>query len=211
MRKLTYKEVKEYIEGSEGNGCKLLSKEYINGKTKLEIQCKCGEIFEVIFENFKGGNKKQCNKCGKKLKSKKNKGRIRSEQHKKHLSEAKKGKCTKENNPMFGKHHTKEAKKKMREAKKEYIPWNKGIKLPQFSGENSPRWDSSITDEERKNRRNIERYADWRKSVYERDNYTCQCCGDNKGGNLNAHHLDSYNLDKDHRTDTNNGITLCDK
>ena len=34
------------------------------------------------------------------------------------------------------------------------------------------------------------RYINWRNEVYKRDNYTCQECGDNRGGNLEAHHRD---------------------
>lgn len=45
--------------------------------------------------------------------------------------------------------------------------------------------------------------------MYKRDNYVCICCGYDKGGNLNAHHLNGYNWDKEHRTDLNNGVTLC--
>lgn len=30
--------------------------------------------------------------------------------------------------------------------------------------------------------------SSWRIAVFEKDNYACQKCGDNKGGNLNAHH-----------------------
>ena len=65
------------------------------------------------------------------------------------------------------------------------------------------------SDEEREKGRNIEGIQEWRKGVYKRDNYTCQKCGDNKGGNLVAHHLDGYHWDKEHRTDINNGATLC--
>jgi len=36
--------------------------------------------------------------------------------------------------------------------------------------------------------RGSEIYKVWRNLVFNRDNYTCQECGDNKGGNLNAHH-----------------------
>jgi len=54
-------------------------------------------------------------------------------------------------------------------------------------------------------------YSEWRLKVYQRDNYTCQCCGDDSGGNLNAHHLDGYNWCKEKRINVNNGITLCDK
>jgi 5-methylcytosine-specific restriction endonuclease McrA len=57
--------------------------------------------------------------------------------------------------------------------------------------------------------RKFKEYEYWRLAVYERDNYTCQCCGDSKGGNLNAHHLDSHDWAKDKRLDLDNAITLC--
>lgn len=78
------------------------------------------------------------------------------------------------------------------------------------SGENSYLYNPNLTDEEREKSRNLPEIATWRKEVYERDNYTCQCCGDNKGGNLVAHHKNGYNWDKEHRTDVNNGVTLCE-
>lgn len=82
-----------------------------------------------------------------------------------------------------------------------------------FIGENNPRYNPNLTNEEREKGRNIlgASYTEWRTSVFARDNYTCQCCGNNKSGNLNAHHLNGYNWDKEHRTDVNNGITLCKK
>lgn len=48
----------------------------------------------------------------------------------------------------------------------------------------------------------------WRGQVFKRDDYTCQCCG-KKGGQLNAHHLESFHANPDLRTDLDNGITLC--
>lgn len=51
-------------------------------------------------------------------------------------------------------------------------------------------------------------YKDWRTSVYERDNYTCQCCG-KRGGKLNAHHINQFADYPEIRYDVNNGITLC--
>ena len=62
---------------------------------------------------------------------------------------------------------------------------------------------------ERKLRVSNWRYAQWRTDVFERDEYTCQCCGDKKGKNLNAHHLFSYSDNKEVRLDADNGITLC--
>ena len=57
--KLTYEEVKEYIEKFE---YKLLSTEYKNSKTKLKMQCPKGHIFEMRFNSFKNGTR--CPKCG---------------------------------------------------------------------------------------------------------------------------------------------------
>lgn len=80
-----------------------------------------------------------------------------------------------------------------------------------YSGANSPFYDKDRTEEERIKNRNIEGYKEWIIQVYEKDNYTCQCCGDNKGHNLNAHHILNYSEYKELRTDIKNGITLCDK
>ena len=74
-------------------------------------------------------------------------------------------------------------------------------------GENHYNWNPNLTDEDRQDRRLIEGYNDCRKQVFERDNYTCQITGI-KGGKLVMHHLNSYNSDKEHRTDVNNCITL---
>ncbi|MGE5438027.1 MAG: hypothetical protein ACM3O3_12510 [Syntrophothermus sp.] len=63
-KKLTYEEVKQYIEVESGSGCLLLSNEYVNSITKLKFQCKCGEIFQTNLNTFKSINKRQCNKCG---------------------------------------------------------------------------------------------------------------------------------------------------
>jgi len=58
MNKLTYKYVKEYIETE---GYKLLSDEYKNNKTKLELQCPEGHKFKMNWDCFKRGQR--CSKC----------------------------------------------------------------------------------------------------------------------------------------------------
>jgi len=80
-----------------------------------------------------------------------------------------------------------------------------------FSGSNSSRWNPYLTDEERQIARKYPEYYEWLKDVYERDDYTCQCCGDNKGGNLNAHHLEAYANNPELRVTIENGVTLCDE
>ena len=50
--------------------------------------------------------------------------------------------------------------------------------------------------------------AKWRKQVYQRDNYTCQECG-NTGGDIHAHHIKSVSEFPEFMLDVNNGQTLC--
>ena len=76
-------------------------------------------------------------------------------------------------------------------------------------GEGNPNYNCDKTEEERETKREYTEYYHWRQKVYERDNYTCICCGYNKGKKLNAHHLNGYDNFKDQRTDINNGVTLC--
>jgi len=62
------------------------------------------------------------------------------------------------------------------------------------------------------------KYKDWRKRVFERDNYTCKECGDKTGGNLEAHHIVPFSIiyreykligKEDYLYDLDNGLTLC--
>jgi 5-methylcytosine-specific restriction endonuclease McrA len=57
-------------------------------------------------------------------------------------------------------------------------------------------------------RRTVE-YKRWRDAVFARDRYTCQKCGDDKGGNLRAHHLKPFADFIELRLEVSNGVTLC--
>jgi hypothetical protein len=52
-------------------------------------------------------------------------------------------------------------------------------------------------------------YRQWRKSVFERDDFTCQRCFKTKC-KLNAHHWLSWKLHPDFRYSVVNGVTLCE-
>lgn len=56
--------------------------------------------------------------------------------------------------------------------------------------------------------RNCLQMKQWRISVFERDNYTCQICN-KKGGIINAHHIKKFSDFLELRLDVSNGITLC--
>lgn len=73
-------------------------------------------------------------------------------------------------------------------------------------GENSPRWKSDKTTEER-DRYTIE-YREWRQKIFEKSDYTCQRCGKNHTL-LNAHHIYNWKDNEDLRYENTNGVCLC--
>lgn len=60
-------------------------------------------------------------------------------------------------------------------------------------GSKSHRWKGGITPIYAQVR-GSDKYFTWRKEVFARDNYTCQKCGDSKGGNLHAHHVKRFSV-----------------
>ena len=143
LNEITYRKVKKFIEEC---GCKLLSTKYVNARTKLKIQCACGEVFEVCFNHFKNDGQQQCAECG----------------------------------------------------------------IKKRTGENHPKYNPNLTEEEREELRSYPQYRQFVKQVYENDNYTCRCCGDNKNG-IESHHLNGYKWDKTNKVNPINGITLCEE
>lgn len=79
-------------------------------------------------------------------------------------------------------------------------------------GENNNSFNPNLTEEDRESRRrditNVG-YSKFRSEVLKRDNYTCQITGLTiKETELEVHHLESYNLNKEKRVEISNGITL---
>jgi len=75
-------------------------------------------------------------------------------------------------------------------------------------GSGNPNWKGGVTSEGQLIRRSPEGIA-WRKSVFERDRFTCQICG-KVGGTLHADHIKPFAYYPDLRTDIGNGRTLCE-
>lgn len=112
-----------------------------------------------------------------------NKGLSWSDEMKKKMSIARKGKMVGENHPMWGR------------------------KRPEITGKNNHNWRGGITSENEKLRKST-RYILWRKSILERDNYTCQICK-KRGGKLQADHIKPFCAFPEFRFDIKNGRTLC--
>lgn len=76
-----------------------------------------------------------------------------------------------------------------------------------FKGENSHFWEGGKTEQKRL-LRSSSAYREWRKKVFERDNYTCQECGQTEC-TLEAHHIKEVCNYPELIFDVNNGKTLC--
>ena len=76
-------------------------------------------------------------------------------------------------------------------------------------GPDSPSWQGGKREINQRARGHIAA-VEWRHAVYERDNYTCQDCGE-RGGKLNAHHIKPWAKHPELRLDLSNGVTLCKK
>lgn len=76
-------------------------------------------------------------------------------------------------------------------------------------GEKSHRWQGGKTDKALIFRHSLD-YSEWRRAVFNRDDYTCYLCFQ-KGKRLTAHHILLFSERPEFRLEMWNGITLCRK
>ena len=144
----------------------------------------CDKEYHPYINYFR--NKKEYTKfCSITCRNKYYKGIKLSEEHKHKVSIALKGK---KRSPC-----TPEHRKKISIAKKgcKGTPCSEEIKKL-FSesrrGSNGSNWKGGTSTISDRLRHSLQ-YNEWRKSVYERDDYACQICGQKSSGNLNADHI----------------------
>lgn len=141
-------------------------------------------------------------------------GKKHSAETKKKMSIARKANPTKywegKVGPWKGKKRSEETKRKISETnKKNPVRYWLGKKRPDIAGENNNFWRGG-TSSERIKVTNTPKYQNWRKQVFERDDYTCQECG-KRGTHLEAHHIKPFTKYPKLRFVVSNGITLCKK
>jgi len=77
-----------------------------------------------------------------------------------------------------------------------------------MKGENHWNWQGGITEKESRDVL-YEGYKEFRRKVFQRDDYKCKYCGNNKSGQIVVHHIIELSKNKELATDISNGITLC--
>ena len=220
-KKYTYKYIKEQIEKE---GYKLLSTEYINARSKMEVQCNKRHNYELTWNSFQQGQR--CLKCY----NEKNIGKNH------HLW---KGGVTELSIPLYDKyaHQIDWCEDTRRDpenkdylqvrctnsgCKKWFMPitesvWARVSRLNSIIGEGrfycseNCKHSCSLYRQRlyfKGNKPHQEsRDPDWSKMVKERDNYECQICGSTE--DLIAHHFEGLEQNPIESADIDMGITLC--
>lgn len=116
-------------------------------------------------------------------------GRKKTEEDRRGISQRMMG-----NTRNLGHKHSEETRRKMSERARK--------------GPDSNFWKGGKTDEAKTIRQSSECRL-WRKAIFERDDYTCQICGQ-RGGKLHPDHIKRFSHFPELRFELSNGRTLCE-
>jgi hypothetical protein len=171
-------------------------KEYISNRSKIRqikieqglIKMKSFLICDICNKPKIRNESKVCRPCASKI-------AIRTDEWKRKISESQKGKII-----------SPEQIKKFVEKMKGRVSPLKGIPKLHLRGDKNPCWKGGRN--ERMQLMGQVEYINWRKMVFERDNYTCQFCG-KRGCKIQADHILAWATHPESRYDINNGRTLC--
>ena len=113
---------------------------------------------------------------------------------------------------------TKESREKLSKTNAGRVSSIRGKSLPQRQGANCHFWKGGVSEKNRTERQNFcstAEYREFRRKVFERDNYTCVLCErtSKKGDRvcIQLHHIRPFLTHPEERMDFDNVQTLCRK
>lgn len=175
-------------------GCQLLSNSPVNSYTVLTYVARCGHENKIDFNHFYQGGGRICSECSRSVRYKYDYVVEAFEREDCVLLETEYVNCK---TPM---------KYIAQCGHESTISFDVFLNAP--SATKRCRACHRHTYHETPSDRNLTAMKNWRKQVYEKDNYNCVSCGKH-GGDLNAHHLEAYDVNAGLRFSVENGITLC--
>ena len=203
-------------------------KEYGKNKQRCTTwwcRCDCGNEGEVSGTNLTHGRSKSCGCLRNDKSSKRLKEQWKDEEYREmkreQLEETNKRLWSDEEYVQMVGSRTKKLwenedfKQKMSEniSERNKINWENEEYRKAHSGKNNPNYNPNLTNEDReemyKKRKGDQDFKKWSKQVKERDNFTCDICGQKHGG-LVSHHLNAWRDYKEQRYDLENGVCLCE-
>ncbi len=205
MTTVIYKRTKPpWNKGKKGVYSEETIEKIRQAKLKNPVRYWLGKKRPDMSERQMGENNPVNQKGVKEKISKANKGKSVSEETKRKISDAVVG------------------KKKSKQHCENISKGKKGKPNYWLMGDKNNNWKGGITPLYYQIRNSL-KTKQWRECVFTRDNFTCQDCGDNKGGNLEAHHIqelkkiiEKYQIKTleqalccDVLWDISNGTTLC--
>lgn len=211
MRKIAKKKTNEeftiQVYELVGNDYEFLE-DYINAKTKIStIHHRCGHKYQVTPDDFlNGGNR--CPVCQPN----------RKKSHADYVKDIKEAHC--DEFTVMSEYTTSKSKVLIRhnvcgeinnvEATSALLYGGcKRCGTERRSGSKHYKYNPNLSEEDRVRRENQRGdIMRWVKQVFEHGDYTCQKC-DVRGKELNAHHIDSWDIHPNERFEVNNGATLC--
>ena len=184
----------------------------INGQVIWNCKCDCGNMKQIIGQSLRKGNAKSCGCEMKKYIGKSKDLRLRKfglltpicmTEERSYKAIIWECMCDCGNKALVSSRNLLKGDTKSCGCLKELVLFASGIE--------HPRYNPQLTDEDRLNRRyqmSGENQIHWSRTVFEKEDFTCQLCGQ-RGGKLNAHHLNAWNAFPEQRFDLDNGVTLC--
>lgn len=180
----------------ENAGCSVLTPHIKNTKQAVEYIAQCGHINRIDYAHFRQGGGRLCGKCSRSIRYEYDYVRECFEETGCELLEKSYVNCKTPMRYIALCGHESE------------ITFDVFQNAPQATKRCRACHKHTYHDEPIDRNRTASKV--WRKAVYERDEYNCVVCGSH-GGELNAHHLESYDDNEALRFAVENGVTLCPK